>query len=152
MHLQIPCPPPLKTTQATSHEQPVETPIGSERPRSVFIEEVDDEDAFVKPLGPEPIRHTTVQHVDDPDPFEEPITPGQPCPSSMGNDLADILSPNSDDDSIPPLGDPEHEFFGEATPPSISLIRAAAFKHLIDTGEEVYTINIQPTSNYQDIE
>src|SRR5882672_876205 len=35
--------PPLKTTQATSHEQPVDTPIRSERPRSVFIEEIDDE-------------------------------------------------------------------------------------------------------------
>ena len=28
----------------------------------------------------------------------------------------------------------------------------AAFKELIDVGEEVYTINIQLTSNYQDIE
>jgi len=37
-------------------------------------------------------------------------------------------------------------------PPSISLIGAAAFKRLIDAGEEVYTINIQPTSDYQDIE
>jgi len=61
-------------------------------------------------------------------------------------------SPDSDDDTIPPLGDPEHEFFGETTPPSISLIRAAAFKQLIDAGEEVYTINIQLTSDYQDIE
>jgi len=37
------------------------------------------------------------------------------------------------------------------TPPSISLIGAAAFKWLIDAGEEVYTINIQPTSDYLDI-
>src|SRR5882724_7769311 len=43
------------------------------------------------------------------------------------------------------------EFFGEKTPPSISLIGAAAFKRLIDAGEEVYTINIQPTSDYLDI-
>src|SRR5467141_880952 len=55
--------PPLKTTQATSHKQPVETPIGSERPQSVFIEDVDDEDTFVMPVGPKPIGHTTVQHV-----------------------------------------------------------------------------------------
>src|SRR5467141_4400692 len=53
-------PPPLKTTQATSHEQPVETPIGSEHLLSAFIEEVEDEDAFVKPLGPKPIGHTTI--------------------------------------------------------------------------------------------
>src|SRR5882672_6900074 len=32
--------PPLKTTQATSHEQPVDTPIRSELPQSAFIEEV----------------------------------------------------------------------------------------------------------------
>src|SRR5882672_6874947 len=143
---------PLKTTQATSHEQPVDTSIGSERPRSAFIEEVDDEDAFVKPLGPEPIGHTMVQHVDDPDPFDEPIIPGRPHPCSMGNDPADIRPPDSDDDTIPLLGDPEHEFFGETTPPSISLIGAVAFKQLIDVGEEIYTINIQPTSDYQDIE
>src|SRR5467141_1407146 len=123
-------PPPLKTTQATSHEQPVDTPIGSERPRSAFIEEVDDEDAFVIPLGPEPISHTMVQHVDDPDPFEEPITPGRPRPCSTGNDPADVLPPNSDDDTIPPLGDPEPEFFGKMTLPSISLIGVAAFKWL----------------------
>src|SRR5882672_930487 len=70
----------------------------------------------------------------------------------MGTDPADILSPDPDDDSIPSLGDPEHKFFGEMTPPSISLIGVAAFKWLIDAGEEVYTINIQLTSDYQDIE
>src|SRR5467141_1084275 len=143
---------PLKTTQATSHEQPVDTPIGSERPCSAFIEEVDDEDAFVMPVDPELIGRTTVQHVNDPDNVEEPFTPGRPRPCSTGNDPADILHPDPNDDTIPPLGDPEHEFFGETTPPSISLIGAAAFKRLINTGEEVYTINIQPTSDYQDIE
>src|SRR5882672_6352085 len=70
----------------------------------------------------------------------------------MGNNPADVLPPDPNDDTIPPLGDPEHEFFGGTTPPSISLIRAAAFKQLIDMGEEVYTINIQPTSDYRDIE
>src|SRR5467141_3735391 len=144
--------PPLKTTQAMSHEQPVDTPTGSEHPRSAFIEEVDDEDTFVIPLGPEPIGHTMVQHIDDPDSINEPIAPGQPRPRLMGNDPADILPPDLDDDSIPPLGDPEHEFFGEMTPPSISLIGVAALKWLIDAGEEAYTINIQPTSDYQDIE
>src|SRR5467141_1589393 len=143
---------PLKTTQATSHEQPVDTPIGSERPRSAFIEEVDDEDAFVMPVNPEPIGHTMVQHVNDQDNVEEPFAPGRPRPCSTGNDPADVLPPDPDDDTIPPLGDPEPEFFGEMTLPSISLIGAAAFKQLIDAGEEVYTINIQLTSNYQDIE
>src|SRR5882672_2321416 len=126
--------PPLKTTQAMSHEQPVDTLFGSEHPQSAFIEEVDDEDAFVTPLGPKLIGHTMVQHVDDPDPFNKPITPGQPRPSSMGNEPADVLPPDPNDDSIPPLGEPEHEFFGKTTPPSISLIRSAAFKCLIDKG------------------
>src|SRR5882724_8082211 len=34
----------LNTTQAMSHEQPVDLPVESDRPRSAFIEEVDDED------------------------------------------------------------------------------------------------------------
>src|SRR5882672_1128807 len=93
-----------------------------------------------------------VQHVNDPDPFNKPITPGRHSPCSMGTGPADVLLPDPDDDSIPSLGDPEHEFFGEMTPPSISLIGVAAFKWLIDAGEEVYSINIQLTSNYQDIE
>src|SRR5882672_6669711 len=80
---------------------------------------------------------------------DESIVPGRPHPCSMGHDPADILPPDPDDDTIPPLGDPEHEFFGKTTLPSISLIGAAAFKQLIDMGEEVYTINIQPTSDYQ---
>src|SRR5882724_11448121 len=37
------------------------------------------------------------------------------------------------------------------TLPSISLIGVAAFKWLINVGEEVYTINIQPTSDYLNI-
>jgi len=45
----------------------------------------------------------------------------------------------------------EPEFFGETTLPSISLIGAAAFKWLIDVGEEMYTINIQPLVNFLDI-
>ena len=53
------------------------------------------------------------------------------------------MSDCNDDDTLPFLGDPEHEFFSEMTVPSISLIGAAAFKWLIDAGEQVYTINIQ---------
>jgi len=67
-------------------------------------------------------------------------------------DTEDDPATEPDDDSIPLLGDPEHEFFGDKTLPSISLIGAATFKQLIDAGEEVYTINIQLTSYYQDIE
>src|SRR5882724_9421863 len=33
---------PLNTTQAMSHEQPMALPVGSDHPRSTFIEEVDD--------------------------------------------------------------------------------------------------------------
>ena len=104
------------------------------------------------PSGPELIGHTTVQHIDDLDPINEPNTPGHHWPCSKGNNPADVLAPDPNDDSLPPLGDPEHKFFGKMTLPSISLIRAAAFKRLIDSGEEIYTINIQLKSNYEDIE
>jgi len=51
------------------------------------------------------------------------------------------MLPNSDDDSLPFLGDPEPEFFSEKTTClSISLIGAAAFKRLIDVGEEYTTL------------
>jgi len=42
----------------------------------------------------------------------------------------------------------QHKFFGEMTPPSISLIGATTFKQLIYVSEEVYTINIQLTSDF----
>ena len=92
-----------------------------------------------------------VQHINDPDLIDSPgLTESQvPQPT---NDLNEGLgTPDSNDNSLPFLGDPEPEFFGETTPPSISLIGAAAFKRLIDVHEEVYTINIQLTSNYLDI-
>jgi|SRR5882724_11659182 len=63
----------------------------------------------------------------------------------------DIGTSNSNDESLPFLGDPEPKFFSEMTLPSISLIGVAAFKWLIYMGEEVYTINIQPTSHYLEI-
>ena len=72
-------------------------------------------------------------------------------PPPINDPHEDLGAPNSDSNSLPFLGDPEHNFFGKMTPPSISLIGAAAFKWLIDAGEEVYTINIQPSSNYLDI-
>src|SRR5882724_9169458 len=70
-------PVPLKTTQATSHEQPVALPVGSDRPRSAFIEEVDDEDLYVPSSGSPPIGRTILQHVDDPDVIDSP-GPTQP--------------------------------------------------------------------------
>jgi len=63
----------------------------------------------------------------------------------------DLGTSDPNDNSLPFLGDPEPEFFGKKTPPSLSLIGVAAFKRLIDAGEEVYTINIQLTSDYLDI-
>src|SRR5882724_4938115 len=52
---------------------------------------------------------------------------------------------------MPSLGDPEHGFFSETTLPSIILIGVAAFEWLINVSKDIYTINIQLTSNYQDI-
>src|SRR5882724_10818540 len=142
---------PLKTTQATSHEKPMALPVGSDCPRSAFIEEVDDKDLYVPSSGSPPIGRTILQHADDPDVIDSP-GPTQPwVPLPTDNPGEGPGAPDSDDNSLPFLGDPEPEFFGETTPPSISLIGAAAFKRLIDAGEEVYTINIQPTSDYLDI-
>src|SRR5882724_5922490 len=142
---------PLNTTQATSHEQPMALPVGSDCLRSAFIEEVDDEDLYVPSSGSPPIGHTILQHVDDPDVIDSP-GPTQPrVPLPTDNPDEGLGAPDSSDNSLPFLGDPEPEFFGEMTPPSISLIGAAAFKWLIDAGKEVYTINIQLTSNYLDI-
>ena len=101
--------------------------------------------------GPPPISHTTVQHINDPDIIDSPRPIRSQAPPTIDDPHEDLGTSDSDDDSIPSLGDPKPEFFGEMTPPSISLIGAAAFKQLIDVGEEVYTIHIQLTSNYLDI-
>ena len=63
----------------------------------------------------------------------------------------DTPSDNDNENMLPFLGDPEHEFLGETTTPSNNLIGAAAFKQLINVGEEVYTINIQLTTDHQNI-
>jgi len=57
---------------------------------------------------------------------------------------------DSNNDSLPSLVTPNRILWRNDTA-SISLIGAAALKWLIDVGEVVYTINIQPTSNYLDI-
>src|SRR5882724_3914983 len=49
----------LNTTQATSHEQPVDLPARLGRPRSALIEKVDDEDLPVPSTSPQPISHAT---------------------------------------------------------------------------------------------
>src|SRR5882724_5723694 len=136
---------------AMSHKQPMDLPIGSDHPRSAFIEEVDDKDLPVPSAHAQPIGHTTVQHVNDSDFFNGSGLTSSQVPPPIKDPHEDLGVSDSDDDSLPFLGDPEPEFFGETTLPSISLIGAADFKWLIDAGEEVYTINIQPTSNYLDI-
>src|SRR5882724_2836084 len=134
-----------------SHKQPVDLPIGSDCPQSAFIEEVDDEDLTVPSSGPQLIGHATVQHIDDPDFIDSPGPTTSQVPPTINDPHEDLGASDDDDDSLPFLGDPKPEFFGETTLPSISLIGAATFKRLIDAGEEVYTINIQPTSDYLDI-
>jgi len=134
-----------------SHEQPVDLPVGSKGPRSAFIKEVDDEDLPVPYSGPQLISHTAVQHVDDPDLFNSPGPTSSPVSPTIKNPHEDLGISDSNNNCLPFLGDPKPEFFGEMKLPSISLIGVAAFKWLIDVGEEVYTINIQPTSDYLDI-
>jgi len=113
--------------------------------------EVDDEYLYVLSSGPQLIGHATVQHIDDPGIIYSPGLTSSQVPPLTDDPHEDLCASNSDNDSLPFLGDPEPELFGKMTPPSISLIGVAAFKQLIDVGEEVYTINIQLTSNYLDI-
>ena len=101
--------------------------------------------------GPQSVSHTIVQHVDNPDLFNIPGMTSLQVPPTIEDPHGELGISNSDDDYLPFLGDPKPEFFGKKTPPSISLIGVAAFKWLIDAGEEVYTINIQLTSDYLDI-
>ena len=94
--------------------------------------------------GPELVSHTHIQHANDPN----CINDAEPSPvpaQQLTDDLDEDNNPSDpNDESLPP--------FGEMTPPSISLIGVAAFKWLMNVGEEVYTINIQPTSDHLDIE
>ena len=78
--------------------------------------------------------------LDDPDIFDGPGPTSSLVPPPIKDPHEDLGTSDSDDNSLPSLGDPEPEFFGKKTLPSISLIGAAAFKQLIDAGEEVYTI------------
>jgi len=111
-----------------------------------------NDDIFVPPSSPKPNNHTTVQHVNDTD-FMNDHEPARTPEPLLTDDLnGDDGTSDPDDDSLPSLGDPKHKFFSEMTLPSISLIDVAAFKWLINVGEEIYTINIQPTSDYLDIE
>jgi len=77
--------------------------------RSAFIEEIDDEDAFVIPLGPETDRSHYGPAFDDlipstnPSLLVDPSMPWQPpCRRSSPDPVMILYS----------LGDPEHEFFG----------------------------------------
>jgi len=92
-----------------SHEQPVDLPIRSDHLWSAFIEEVDDEDLFAPSSGPQPISHTTLQHVDDPD-FVDHLEPVRALVPLFTDELnEDLGSSDSDNDSLPFLGDPEPE-------------------------------------------
>jgi len=134
-----------------SHKQPADLPIGSNHPRYAFIEEVDDEDLPVPSSGPQLVGHAIVQHIDDPDLCDIPGPTSSHVPPTIEDPHEDLGGSDSKDNSLPFLGDLKPKFFGETTLPSISLIGVAAFKRLIDVGEEVYTINIQLTSDYLDI-
>ena len=101
--------------------------------------------------SPQLIGHTTVQHINNLDIFDGPGPTTSLAPPPIEDPHGDLGNSNNSDNSLPFLGDPKPEFFGEMTLPSISLIGAAAFKWLIDASEEVYTIDIQPTSDYLDI-
>ena len=120
--------------------------------------EIDDEIGLdmnistpVLSTSPQMIGHSTVQHVDDSDIFNGPGPTSSSVPPPLKDPHEVLGTSNSNDDSWLFLGEPEPEFFGKKTPPLNSLIGAAALKQLIDGGEEVYTINIQPTSDYMDI-
>ena len=91
--------------------------------------------------GPQLIGHATVQHIDNPDIFYGPGLTTSSVPPPIEDPYRDLGTSNSNDDSLPFLGDPEPKFFGETTLPSIILIGAAAFNQLIDVGEEVYTMS-----------
>ena len=97
---------PLKTRQATSHEQPVDIPIKSDCPQSAFIEEVNDKDLPVPSSGPQLIGHTTVQHINDPDFINIPGLARSQVPSSTNDPNGGLGTPNSNDNSLPFLGDP----------------------------------------------
>ena len=97
---------------------------------------------------PKLISHATIQHVDDLNFVNHHEPTRAPAPPLSNNLNEDLGTSNSNDDSLPFLGDPKPEFFGKTTPPSIHLIGAAAFKWLIYADEEEYTINIHPTSHY----
>ena len=88
--------------------------------------------------GPQPIGHATVQHIDDPGIIYSPGLTSSQVPPLTDDPHEDLCASNSDNDSLPFLGDPKPEFFGETTPLSITLVGVAAFKWLIDVGEDVY--------------
>src|SRR5882724_12910463 len=88
----VPSSTPLDTMQATSHKQPVDLPTGSNRLRSAFIEEVNDEDISVPSSSPQPIGHTTVQHIDDSDIFDGPGLTSSLVPPPIKDPHGDLVS------------------------------------------------------------
>src|SRR5882724_6173289 len=86
----------LRTTQAPSHEQPVDLPIGSNHLRSAFIEEVDDEDLPGLSTHPQLIGHATIQHFDDPILINIPGPTSPQVPSPIDDPHEDLGASNSD--------------------------------------------------------
>src|SRR5882724_7426220 len=104
---------PLNTTQALSCEQPMALPVGSDRLRSAFVEEVNNKDFHIPLLEFPPIGRTILQHVDNPDVIDRPGPAQSQVPLPTGNPDEGLGAPNTNNDSLPFLGDPEAEFFGE---------------------------------------
>jgi len=90
---------PLKTTQATSHEQPMALPIGSDHPQSAFIEEVDEEDLYIPLSGLSLIGggpNHFLQHVDDQTFFGQPWPAHPQVPLPTNNFNEGLSTPDSD--------------------------------------------------------
>jgi len=69
----------------------------------------------VPSTSPQPIGDTTVQHIDNSDIFDGPGRNQLLDPTTIEDHHEDLGASDSNDDSLPSLGDPEPEFFGETT-------------------------------------
>jgi len=65
----------------------------------------------VPPSGPPLISHATIQHVNDPDFIDDPGPARSQVPLPSDGPIEGLGAPNSNDNPLPFLGDPEPEFF-----------------------------------------
>jgi len=91
--------------------------MGSNCLQSAFIEEVNNEDLSGLSSGLQLIGNAIVQHINDSDIFDGPGPTSSSVPPSIEDPHEDLGTADSDDDSLPSLGDPEPELFGKTTPP-----------------------------------